>query len=146
MSSDEGVEAEAILRAIRQEIAQNTKDAPTVPGVYRLPCGSCYVDFFVSAEGEERWLVPGDEGPYTRENIAVARHGPYPWARLYTLAEAAKLIQRALADGAMLPDLIRELELAEQPLGETEDEEIARIVWERTAADPATSLKLDDYL
>ncbi len=76
MSSDEGIELEAILRAILQEFEQNTKDAPTVPGVYRLPCGSCHVDFFVSAEGEERWLVPGDDGPYTRENIAVARHGP----------------------------------------------------------------------
>ncbi len=49
-------------------------------------------------------------------------------------------------DGAALPDLIRELELAERPSDETEDEEIARIARERIAAGPATPLNLDDYL
>ncbi len=151
MTADNEIYADALLRAIREEIQQNTDDAPTTPGVYRLPCGSCHVDFFLTVDfltvdGEERWLVPGDDAGYTRESIAVARHGNYPWTRLYTLAEAAKLIQQALEGGAVLPELVRQLDLVEQPREETEDEEIARIVRERTAAGPATPLNLNDYL
>lgn len=38
-------------RAIRNMIARSTETAPTDPGVFRMPCGNCYVDFFVAADG-----------------------------------------------------------------------------------------------
>jgi len=67
---------------IRETITRATETAPTEPGVYRMPCGECVVDFFITAEGEERWLVAGDERSYTRETVAIARHGDHPWERL----------------------------------------------------------------
>lgn len=47
-------------RIIREMIAEATETAPTEPGVYKMPCGECVVDFFLNAEGQERWLVAGD--------------------------------------------------------------------------------------
>ena len=40
---------------IREMITRATEAAPTEPGVYKMPCGECVVDFFITAEGEERW-------------------------------------------------------------------------------------------
>lgn len=59
-----------------------------------MPCGECIVDFFLNAEGQERWLVAGDARSYTRETVAIARHGEHPWQRLYTLEDAAKEISK----------------------------------------------------
>lgn len=70
---------------IREMIADATESAPTEPGVYKMPCGECVVDFFLNAEGQERWLVAGDARSYTRDTVAIARHGDHPWQRLYTL-------------------------------------------------------------
>lgn len=81
-------------RAIREMITEATETAPTEPGVYKMPCGECIVDFFLNAEGQERWLVAGDERSYTRETVAIARHGDHPWQRLYTLEDAAKEISQ----------------------------------------------------
>jgi len=88
---------------IRGMIERARETAPSEPGVYKLPCGECIVDFFVTAEGEERWLVAGDGRSYTRESVVVARHGDHPWVRLYSLADAAAEIARlaALNDGGL---------------------------------------------
>jgi len=82
---------------IREMITRATEAAPTEPGVYKMPCGECVVDFFITAEGEERWLVAGDDRSYTRETVAIARHGDHPWERLYTLADAAREVARVAA-------------------------------------------------
>ena len=37
-------------RIIRDMIARSTDSAPTEPGVYRMPCGNCYVDFFLASD------------------------------------------------------------------------------------------------
>ncbi|MEV7693783.1 zinc ABC transporter ATPase [Microbacterium sp. NPDC089189] len=79
---------------IRKMIADATESAPTEPGVHKMPCGECIVDFFLNAEGQERWLVAGDARSYTRETVAIARHGEHPWQRLYTLEDAAKEISK----------------------------------------------------
>ena len=81
-------------RIIRDMIARSTDSAPTEPGVYRMPCGNCYVDFFLASDGTERWLVPGDERSYTRDTVAIARHGEHSWERMYTLGHAAAEIRR----------------------------------------------------
>lgn len=88
-------------RIIQGMIERARETAPSEPGVYKMPCGECVVDFFVTAEGEERWLVAGDGHSYTRESVVVARHGEHPWVRLYSLADAAAEIARlaALNDG-----------------------------------------------
>lgn len=104
-----------IIRYIRELIAVNTSEAPNEPGVYRLPCGNCYVDFFISPEGEEHWMVPGDDRPYTRDTVSIARHGEYPWARLRTLAKSARVIEQLLETGISLPELIIQLENEERP-------------------------------
>jgi hypothetical protein len=129
-------------RVIRDMIARNTESAPTEPGVYRMPCGNCYVDFFLASNGTERWLVPGDERSYTRETVAIARHGDYPWERMYTLGHAAAEIRRrALEDGVDPNDLlVRLVEAAdaEKTAADTEaaeDAEIARIVRDRAHMD-----------
>ncbi|MBM7754059.1 hypothetical protein JOE53_002779 [Microbacterium laevaniformans] len=115
-------------------IARNTASAPTHPGVYRMPCGNCYVDFFVASDGTERWLVPGDERSYTRDTVAIARHGEHPWERMYTLGHAAAEIRRrATANDAQVHVLIDELAAVAAAEDAAEDEEIARIVRERPA-------------
>ncbi len=96
---------------IREMIAEATETAPTEPGVYKMPCGECVVDFFLNAEGQERWLVAGDSRSYTRETVAIARHGDHPWQRLYTLEDAAKEIsklaeRRGTDVDAVLDDLV----------------------------------------
>lgn len=90
---------ESWKRIVREMITESAISAPTEPGVYRMPCGACVVDFFITAEGEERWLVAGDETSYTRETVAIARHGEHPWERLYTLSEAASEIARLAGAG-----------------------------------------------
>ncbi|MBZ4487417.1 zinc ABC transporter ATPase [Microbacterium sp. cx-55] len=75
-------------------IADAKESAPTEPGVYKMPCGEYIVDFFLNAEGQERWLVAGGAHSYTRETVAIARHGEHPWQRLYTLEDAAKEISK----------------------------------------------------
>jgi len=119
---------------IRDMIVRSTESAPTEPGVYRMPCGNCYVDFFLASDGTERWLVPGDERSYTRDTVAIARHGDHPWERMYTLAQAAAEIQRrAVAEGTPVAVLLAELGAIADAEDAAEAEEIARIVRERPA-------------
>ncbi|ODT12124.1 MAG: zinc ABC transporter ATPase [Microbacterium sp. SCN 70-18] len=121
-------------RIISDMIARNTASAPTEPGVYRMPCGNCYVDFFLATDGTERWLVPGDERSYTRDTVATFRHGDYPWERMYTLGRAAAEIRRrANADGTPVHVLMDELAAVAAAEDAAEDEEIARIAQERPA-------------
>ncbi|GAA1654729.1 MULTISPECIES: zinc ABC transporter ATPase [Microbacterium] len=111
---------------IRGLIARATETAPTEPGVYRMPCGECVVDFFITAEGEEHWLVAGDERSYTRETVAIARHGDHPWERLYTLADAAEEIARlAAANGGDIDRMLKQLVRTD------DDREVERRVRER---------------
>lgn len=84
---------EALHAWLTETIDRNVEEAPTEPGVYRLPCGRCVVDFWITPEGEERWLVPGDPTSYTRQTLVETRHGEHPWERLYTLAEAAETLR-----------------------------------------------------
>lgn len=127
--SDENVDWE---RIIREMIARSTESAPTEPGAYRMPCGNCYVDFFRASDGAERWLVAGDEHSYTRDTVAIARHGDYPWERMYTLAHAAAEIRRrATADDTPVHVLVEELAMIADADDATEDEEIARIARQR---------------
>lgn len=130
MTHDDGdVDWEEVIRGM---IARSAESAPTEPGVYRMPCGNCYVDFFLASDGTERWLVPGDERSYTRDTVAVARHGDYPWERMYTLAHAAAEIRRRAADvGRPVDALIEELAMIAEAADAAENEEIARIVRER---------------
>lgn len=86
--------ANQIRNLLQETIAQNEAETPTEPGLYRLPCGECYVDFFIDAEGNEHWLVPGDDTHYTRETITISRHGEHPWERMLTLDEAAHLLHQ----------------------------------------------------
>jgi len=119
---------------MRDMIARNTECAPTAPGVYRMPCGDCYVDFFVASDGTERWLVPGDERSYTRDTVAIARHGDYPWERMYTLGHAAAEIRhRAAAQNRPLEVVVQELAAIADAEDAAEDGEIARIARERPA-------------
>lgn len=121
-------------RVIRDMIARTTESAPTDPGVYRMPCGNCYVDFFLASDGTERWLVPGDERSYTRDTVAIARHGDFPWERMYTLAHAAAEIRRrTLADSTPIHTLVEELAAITDAEDAAEDVEIARIARERPA-------------
>ncbi len=118
-----GQRPEEIIRGL---IARATGSAPTEPGVYRMPCGECVVDFFITAEGEEHWLVAGDERSYTRETVAIARHGDYPWERLYTLADAAEEIARlAAANGGGIDRMLKQLVRTD------DDGEVERRVRER---------------
>lgn len=111
-------------RAIRETIADATATAPTEPGVYKMPCGECVVDFFLNAEGQERWLVAGDARSYTRETVAIARHGDYPWERLYSLAEAAAEITARAATRKISVDQL--LEEVVKTIDDLETERISR--------------------
>lgn len=94
---------------IRDMIARSSESAPTEPGVYRMPCGNCYVDFFRTSDGTESWLVPGDERSYTRDTVAIDRHGDHPWERMYTLGHAAAEIRRrATADDTPVEVLVEQ--------------------------------------
>lgn len=136
--ADENVDWE---RIIGDMIARSTDGAPTEPGVYRLPCGNCYVDFFVTSDGTESWLVPGDERRYTRDTIAIARHGNYPWERMYTLAHAAaEILRRSTSDDIPVDVLISDLTAIADAEAAAEDEEIARIARERPADSPEIPL------
>lgn len=141
--ADDSIDWERIIRdTIRDTIARNTETAPTEPGLYRMPCGECYVDFFITADGAERWLVPGDERTYTRDNVAIFRHGDYPWERMFTLPHAAREIQRrAAAAGSTPTELLTQLVAIADAADAAEEEEIAQIVRERTAAGESTPLE-----
>ncbi|MCT2085130.1 zinc ABC transporter ATPase [Microbacterium enclense] len=92
------------------------------------------MDFFLASDGTERWLVPGDERSYTRDTVAIARHGDFPWERMYTLGHAAAEIRRrATADGTPIHVLVEELAAIAAAEDAAEDEEIARIARERPA-------------
>lgn len=120
-------------RALRDMIARSAESAPTEPGVYRMPCGNCYVDFFLAADGTERWLVPGDERSYTRDTVVIARHGDHLWERMYTLSHAAAEIRRRAVDAGLHPQtLLDQLAVDADAEDAAEDEEIARIVRQRT--------------
>lgn len=128
---DDNVDWEQIIHGM---IARSTESAPTEPGVYRMPCGNCYVDFFLASDGTERWLVPGDERSYTRDTVAIARHGDYPWERMYMLVHAAVEIQRrADSEGTPVTALLAELAATAAAEDAAEGEEIARIASERPA-------------
>ncbi|AXA96291.1 zinc ABC transporter ATPase [Microbacterium sp. PM5] len=105
-------------------IERARETAPSEPGVYKMPCGECVVDFFVTAEGEERWLVAGDGHSYTRESVVIARHGEHPWVRLYSLADAAAEIARLAALGER--DLDRVVEDLIESIDDREGESIER--------------------
>lgn len=113
-------------RIISGMIERARETAPSEPGVYKMPCGECVVDFFINAEGEERWLVAGDGHSYTRESVVVARHGEHPWVRLYLLADAAAEIARLAALGER--DLDR---VVEDLIESIDDREVEIIVRER---------------
>lgn len=115
---------------IREMIADATESAPTEPGVYKMPCGECVVDFFLNAEGQERWLVAGDARSYTRETVAIARHGEHPWQRLYTLAEAASEIATLAASRKVSVD-----HMLEEIVETIDNRETQRIALDRLATD-----------
>lgn len=115
---------------IREMIADATESAPTEPGVYKMPCGECVVDFSLNAEGQERWLVAGDARSYTRETVAIARHGEHPWQRLYTLGEAASQIAKLAASRKVSVD-----HLLEEIVETIDNRETQRISLGRLAAD-----------
>lgn len=122
---------EVWLTLISEMIDRSTATAPTAPGLYRMPCGACYVDFFVTADRKEHWLVPGDPRSYTRDTVAVARHGDHPWERMYTLLEAADQIHRLATETGSTVDAIV-TGLADRLVMErADDAEVARIVRER---------------
>ncbi|MAL27741.1 MAG: zinc ABC transporter ATPase [Croceicoccus sp.] len=128
---DHGVDWEQVIRDM---IQRNTESAPTEPGVYRMPCGNCYVDFFRASDGSERWLVPGDERSYTRDTISTFRHGEHPWERMYTLAHAAAEIRRrATAESTSIEVIVSDLASIADAEDAAEEEEIARIARERPA-------------
>lgn len=101
-------ESEYWKQVIDDMIARSTATAPTEPGVYRMPCGECYVDFFIGSDGVEHWLVPGDPNGYTHETIAVVRHGDHPWERMYTLDGAAAEILRHAREEGVNPSVVLE--------------------------------------
>lgn len=113
-------------RIIRGMIERARETAPSEPGVYKMPCGECVVDFFINAEGNERWLVAGDGHSYTRESVVVARHGDHPWVRLYSLADGAAEIARLAALGER--DLDR---VVEDLIESIDDREVESIMRER---------------
>lgn len=115
---------------IREMIADATESAPTEPGVYKMPCGECVVDFFLNAEGQERLLVAGDARSYTRDTVAIARHGEHPWQRLYTLAEAASEIATLAASRKVSVD-----HLLEEIVETIDKQETQRISQDRLATD-----------
>lgn len=126
---------------IRDMIARSSESAPTEPGVYRMPCGNCYVDFFRTSDGTESWLVPGDERSYTRDTVAIDRHGDHPWERMYTLGHAAAEIRRrATADDTPVEVLVEQLAAIAAVEDAGEAEEIARIARERPADSPDVPL------
>lgn len=101
-------DGDEVLQSLRNIIRQNMNDAPSEPGVYLMPCGACVVDFFLTLDGQERWLVAGDDASYTRATVAIARHGDAGWRRLWTLEDAAaELISRATESGAELGAFVR---------------------------------------
>lgn len=66
--------------------------------------------------------------------VAIARHGDYPWERMYTLAHAAAEIRhRAAAQDRPLEVVVQELAAIGDVEDAAEDEEIARIARERPA-------------
>lgn len=123
-------------------IAHSTATAPTEPGLYRMPCGECYVDFFIASDGTERWLIPGDERSYTRDTVAIARHGAYPWERMYTLPHAAAEIRRRAAETDTGAEEVLEKLAAsfDADTAAKEAEEITGIRRARTAAGESTPL------
>ncbi len=114
---DRADETPTVGEYLRDQLGSNTEEAPTEPGVYRLPCGECYVDFFISVDGVERWLVPGEATSYTRETVTIARHGEHPWLRLYSLQEAAvHLTHIAVLEHSDVETVVARL--AQEPLRE----------------------------
>ena len=119
-------------------IANSVADAPTEPGVYRLPCGECYVDFFVGSDGTEHWLVPADPTEYNRESVAATRHGDYGWERMYMLGTAAVEIRRRAEEHGVDPAVLL-AELAAS-VDEADAAAEAEILRERTASGESVPL------
>ncbi len=131
VSRDDG---EVGWEQVTRDMIARSESAPTEPGVYRMPCGNCYVDFCLTTDGAERWLVPGDARSYTRDTVAIARHGDHLWERMYNLGHAAAEIRhRATTAGTPVQVLIDELAAVATAEDAAEDEEIARIARERPA-------------
>lgn len=123
-------------------IDRSVTGAPTEPGIYRLPCGECYVDFFIDPDGSEHWLMPGDSVEYTRESVAATRQGEHAWERMYTLGTAAVEIRRRAEEHGVHPALLL-AELAasvDEPDAAAEEAEIAQILRERTASGESVPL------
>lgn len=128
-------------QVIDRMIAHSVADAPTEPGVYRLPCGECYVDFFAGSDGTEHWLVPGDPTEYNRESVAATRHGDYGWERMHTLGTAAVEIRRRAKEHGVDPAvLLAELAASVDEADAAEEAEIAQIVRERSASGESVPL------
>jgi len=125
----------------REMITDATESAPTEPGVYKMACGECVVDFFLNAEGQERWLVAGDARSYTRDTVAIARHGEHPWQRLYTLAEAASEIATLAASRKVSVD-----HLLEEIVETIDNRETQRISQDRLATDSEPLEEVADRL
>ena len=100
-------EADQYRRMLEELTEEALASSPTEPGLYRLPCGECYVDYFLTPGGDERGLIPGEERTYTRRSIAAIWHGEFTWERMYTLADAAaELAARAARDDMDLAALV----------------------------------------
>lgn len=144
-------EAEYWRQVIDDMIARSTATAPTEPGLYRMPCGECYVDFFITPDGAEHWLVPGDPRGYTRETVAIARHGDYPWERMYMLGRAAtEILRRADEDSIEPSKLLGQLAAQAEAEEAAAEKELAQRARDRAAtgesallADVVNSLDLD---
>lgn len=122
-------------------IDRGVSGAPTEPGVYRLPCGECYVDFFIGPDGSEHWLIPGDRAEYTRESIATTRHGEHAWERTYTLGAAAVELRRRAEERGVDPTaLLAELAANVDEADAAAEAEIAQIARERTASGESVPL------
>ncbi|QYG11528.1 hypothetical protein [Microbacterium sp. PAMC22086] len=78
---------------------------PNVPGMYRLPCGECYAEFLTLPDGDEVWLVPGENTPYTAHVLAATRSGPHGWQRMYTLTDAVHELDRRTVPRTRLSEI-----------------------------------------
>lgn len=122
-------------------VDRDVSGAPTEPGIYRLPCGECYVDFFIGPDGAEHWLVPGDPVEYTRESVATTRHGEHAWERMYTIGTAAVEVRRRAEEHGVDPAvLLAELAASVDEADAAEEAEIAQIIRERTASGESVPL------
>lgn len=90
----EDAELPATVKRSLEQMDRALESAPREPGVYRMPCGNCHVEFTIEPNGKHFWLLPGDSTIYSRETISEIGYGDYVWERLYTLDEAEIVLGR----------------------------------------------------